>query len=208
MICCPESTLKLNTTVRKHKKLSSGGIQWMSCPSGICAQGRWNPTFLRRLRCYCQPPPSSSSVSNPPPPPREDLFLKLSGEQRFTKLELKTAYQQLPLDPGIQQFVTINTPRGLYRYKRPPSGIAPSPAVFQRTMDIILQGLDNVESIKDEILIPGKDDEEHMKNLDSVLSRLDHYGLRLRQLSKCKFMQKSVTYMGCVLSASGISPIE
>ena len=143
-----------------------------------------------------------------PPPPREDLFLKLSGEQRFTKLELKTAYQQLPLDPGIQQFVTINTPRGLYRYKRPPSGIAPSPAVFQRTMDIILQGLDNVESIKDEILIPGKDDEEHMKNLDSVLSRLDHYGLRLRQLSKCKFMQKSVTYMGCVLSASGISPIE
>lgn len=75
-------------------------------------------------------------------------------------------------------------------------------------MDIILQGLDNVESIKDEILIPGKDDEEHMKNLDSVLSRLDHYGLRLRQLSKCKFMQKSVTYMGCVLSASGISPIE
>ena len=144
----------------------------------------------------------------PPPPPPEGLFLKLSGEQRFTKLDLKTAYQQLPLDPEIQQFVTINTPRGLYRYKRPPSGIAPSPAVFQRTMDVILQGLENVESIKDDILIPGKDDEEHIKNLDSVLSRLDHYGLRLRQLSKCKFMQKSVTYMGCFLSASGISPIE
>ena len=194
MICCPESTLKLNTTVRKHKKLSSGGIQWMSCPSG---------TTLLLL-----PTPAFKFLSIQSPPPPEDLFLKLSGEQRFTKLDLKTAYQQLPLDPEIQQFVTINTPRGLYRYKRPPSGIAPSPAVFQRTMDIILQGLDNVASIKDDILIPGKDDEEHIKNLDSVLSRLDHYGLRLRQLSKCKFMQKSVTYMGCVLSASGISPIE
>ena len=79
--------------------------------------------------------------------------------------------------------------------------------VFERTMDIILQGLDHVASIQDDILITGKDGDEHIKNLDSVLSRLDHYGLRL-QLSKCKFMKKSVTYMGCVISASGISPTE
>ena len=133
--------------------------------------------------------------------------MKLRGGQRFTKLDLKSAYQQLPLDPESQQFVTINTHRGLYRYKRLPFGIASSPALFQRTMDIILQGLDHVASIQDDILITGKDDDEHIKNLDSVLSRLDHYGLRL-QLSKCKFMQKSVTYMGCVISASGISPTE
>ena len=74
-------------------------------------------------------------------------------------------------------------------------------------MDIILQGLDHVASIQDDILITGKDDEEHMKNLNSVLSRQDHYGLRL-QLSKCKFMQKSATYMGSVISASWISPTE
>ena len=142
-----------------------------------------------------------------PIPIPEDVFLKLRGGQRFTKLDLKSAYQQLPLDPESQQFVTINTHRGLYRYKRLPFGIASSPALFQRTMDIILQGLDHVASIQDDILITGKDDDEHIKNLDSVLSRLDHYGLRL-QLSKCKFMQKSVTYMGCVISASGISPTE
>ena len=133
--------------------------------------------------------------------------MKLRGGQRFTKLDLKSAYQQLPLDPESQQFVTINTHRGLYRYKRLSFGIASPPALFQRTMDIILQGLDHVASIQDDILITGKDDDEHIKNLDSVLSRLDHYGLRL-QLSKCKFMQKSVTYMGCVISASGISPTE
>ena len=142
-----------------------------------------------------------------PIPIPEDVFLKMRGGQRFTKLDLKSAYQQLPLDPESQQFITINTHRGLYRYKRLPFGIASSPALFQRTMDIILQGLDHVASIQDDILITGKDDDEHIKNLDSVLSRLDHYGLRL-QLSKCKFMQKSVTYMGCVISASGISPTE
>ena len=34
-----------------------------------------------------------------PIPLPEDVFLKLRGGQRFTKLELKSAYQQLPLDP-------------------------------------------------------------------------------------------------------------
>ena len=31
-------------------------------------------------------------------------------------------------------------------------------------MDIILQGLHHVASIQDDILITGKDDEEHIKN--------------------------------------------
>ena len=139
----------------------------------------------------------STPVSNSP---RGGCLLRLRGGQRFTELDLKSAYQQLYLDPESQQLVTINTHRDLYRYKRLPFGIASLPALFQRTMDIILQGLDHVASIQDDILITGKD-EEHMKNLNSVLSRLDHYSLRL-QLSKCKFIQKSATYMGSVISAS------
>ena len=74
-------------------------------------------------------------------------------------------------------------------------------------MDIILQGLEHVAAIQDDILIVSKDDEQHIQNLNTVLSRLDSYGLRL-QLNKCKFMQQSVTYMGCVISAEGISPME
>ena len=142
-----------------------------------------------------------------PIPLPEDVFVRLRGGKRFTKLDLKSAYQQLPLDPESQPFVTINTHRGLYCYKRLPFGIASSPAIFQCTMDIILQGLEHVASIQDDILITGKDDDGHIKNLNTVLDRLDDYGLRL-QLSKCKFMQKSVTYMGCIISAEGISPTD
>jgi len=74
-------------------------------------------------------------------------------------------------------------------------------------MDIILQGLENVAAIQNDILITGKDDEQHIQNLNTVLSRLDSYGLRL-QLNKCKFMQRSLTYMSCVISPVGISPTE
>ena len=115
------------------------------------------------------------NVPRYPIPLPEDVFMKLRGGKRFTKLDLKSEYQQLPLDPDSQQYVTINTHRGLYRYKRLPFGIASSPAIFQRTMDIILQGLDHVTSIQDDILITGKDDEEHITNLNLVLNRLDNY---------------------------------
>lgn len=40
-------------------------------------------------------------IPTPTPPHPEDLFLKLRCEQRFTKVDLKSAYQQLPLDPEI-----------------------------------------------------------------------------------------------------------
>jgi len=113
------------------------------------------------------------NVPRYPIPLPEDVFVKLRGGKRFTKLDLKSAYQQLPLDPESQQYVTINTHRGLYRYKRLPFGIASSPAICQRTMDIILQGLENVASIQDDILITGKDDEQHIMNLNLVLKRLD-----------------------------------
>ena len=58
------------------------------------------------------------NVPQYPIPLPEDVFVKLQGGKRFTKLDLKNAYQQLLLDPDSQQFVTINTHRGLYRYKK------------------------------------------------------------------------------------------
>ena len=63
-------------------------------------------------------------VPQHPIPLPEDVFVKLHGGQRFNKLDLKSIYQELPLDPDSQQFVTINTHRGLYHYKRLPFGIA------------------------------------------------------------------------------------
>ena len=112
----------------------------------------------------------------------------------------------MPLDPESQEYVTINTHRGPYRYKLLPFGITSSPAIFQRTMEIILQGLEYVAVIQDDILISGLDDSHHLSNLE-VLGRLDSYGLRLK-LDKCKFMQPSVIYMCIKLSVEGISPTE
>ena len=47
--------------------------------------------------------PQSMVTSYPIPLP-EDVFHKLRGGQKFTKLDLKNAYEQLPLDDDSQQF--------------------------------------------------------------------------------------------------------
>ena len=112
-------------------------------------------------------------VDKYPLPRVEDMFATLAGGKHFTHLDLADAYQQLILDEDSRKFVTINTHRGLYRYKRLPFGVASAPAVFQRTMDTILQGLDGVVCYIDDVLVTGKTYDDHLRNLEKVLQRMN-----------------------------------
>ena len=69
-------------------------------------------------------------VDQYPVPSPEDLFATLAGGKAFTKLDLSQAYQQVILEPGSRKYVTINTHKVLYQYKRLPFGIASAPAIF------------------------------------------------------------------------------
>ena len=110
-------------------------------------------------------------VDQYPLPRSEDLFAILAGGKTFTVLDLSNAYQQLPLEEKPCNVVTINTHRGLYRYTRLPFGVASALAVFQKTMDTILQGIRGVICYIDDVLVTGKTQEEHVRNLEIVLQR-------------------------------------
>ena len=142
-------------------------------------------------------------VDQYPLPKPDDLFATLAGGDKFSVLDLSQAYQQLLLDEQSQQYVTINTHRGLYRYKRLPYGVASSPAIFQKVMDTILQGLPRVICYIDDLLITGADDAEHLSNLEKVLQRLQEYGLHLKK-AKCNFMRTSVEYLGHQITSEGL----
>ena len=71
----------------------------------------------------------------------------------------------------------------------------------------ILQGLHQVVWYLDDILITGETEEQHLANVEEVLSRLEKYGLRARH-SKCQFFQDSVQYLGHVIDVKGIHPVE
>lgn len=88
------------------------------------------------------------------------------------------------LDECSTELVTINTHKGLYQHTRLPFGIASTPAVFQRAMDMILQGVPNVIYYLDDILVIGDSDTTHLQNLEEVLCRLKEHGVHLRR-DKC-----------------------
>ena len=99
----------------------------------------------------------------------KDLLATLAGGQKFTKLDLTQAYQQMQLAKEDRKYTTINTHQGLYQYTRLPYGMASAPAVFQQAMDKILHGIPRVICYIDDILITGEDDRAHCLNLEEVL---------------------------------------
>ena len=129
-----------------------------------------------------------------PLPRVEELFATLSGGQSFTTLDLSHAYLQLELEEDSQELVTINTHKGLYKYKRLPFGVASAPAIFQRIMEATLQSLPMVCVYLDDILVLGKTQQEHLANLNEVLTCLESAGLCLKK-EKCTFCQPQVTYL-------------
>ena len=136
----------------------------------------------------------------------QDIFATLANGKSFSKLDLAHAYQQLPLDTESRPFTTINTHRGLFRYTRLPFGVAATPAIFQRTMESLLGDLPQV-CIYLDILVTGESDAIHLRNLASVLSRLESVGIRLKR-EKCEFMIPEVEYLGHRISAQGIQPVS
>ena len=91
----------------------------------------------------------------------------------------------------------------MYQFTRVPFGIAPAPAVFQKMMDTILQGMTKVICYIDDVLVTGSNDQEHLANLAEVLKRMKQHNIRLKR-SKCRFLQDSVEYLGHVIDRNGL----
>ena len=146
-------------------------------------------------------------MDNYPIPKVEDLLATLGGEEKFTKLDLNLAYQQLQLEAESKRYTTINTHKGLFQYNRLPYGISSAPGIFQRNMKNLLQNIPCVIVRVDDILVSGANDNDHLRNLEEVLTRLAEAGLRLKK-GKCVFMESQVTYLGHRVSKEGIQAME
>ena len=96
-------------------------------------------------------------VDQYPLPKPNELFATLTGGK---DLQSWTCHRLTPRwSFNSRCYVTINTHIGLFCYTRLPFGVASSPALFQVTMDSILQGISSVICYIHDILITSKSDE-------------------------------------------------
>jgi len=113
---------------------------------------------------------------------------------------------QLPFEEKSKEYVVINTHKSLFRYNRLSYGVSSAPGIFQRYMENLLQGIPNVVVYLEDILIMGKTESEHLSTLAKVLTKLEQAGLQAHE-SKCKFMAKSVVFLGHGIDEQGINQI-
>ena len=78
--------------------------------------------------------------------------------------------------------------------------------MFQRQIENLLKSVPFINARSDDILLSGKNNEEYLKTLDSVLKIILENGLKLG-LQKCVFMLPEFTYLDYRINKDGIFPL-
>ncbi|XP_040172371.1 uncharacterized protein K02A2.6-like [Anopheles arabiensis] len=160
---------------------------------GIRITGNYKPTVNPKM-----------IIDEHPIPKIEDIFNKMKGAALFCHLDVTDAYTHLPIDEDFRHILTLNTStHGLIRPKRAVYGAANIPAIWQRRMETILQGLTNVVSFFDDVIVFAKDFEEMLAALNETLEQMRRNGLRLNR-SKCIFATSSLECLGHRIDSHGL----
>ena len=137
----------------------------------------------------------------------DDLFDTVQGARYFTKLDLRSGYNQIRISEKDVPKTAINTPFGHFQFRVMGFGLTNAPATFQALMNSILQPYlrDFVVVFLDDILIFSKTWSEHLRHVSTVLETLRAYKLFCKP-SKCEFGLRDVIFLGHKLSGLSISP--
>lgn len=144
-----------------------------------------------------------------PLPLIDDQITNLSGNKYFTSLDLASGYYQVPVAQESRPLTAFVTPDGHFEFKRMPFGLANAPAIFQRVINNMLGSKRNEIAMAylDDILVPSADINQGFTRLEDILKLLRTTGLTLK-LSKCRFFDSRINYLGYEISANGIRPNE
>lgn len=143
-------------------------------------------------------------VDEHPIPRAEDIFNRMKGATVFANLDITDAYSHLEVDENFAHVLTLNTAtHGLIRPTRAVYGAANVPAIWQRTMEMAIQGIPNILNFFDDILIYAKNVDELLKILEMTLERLRNLGFKLNR-GKCVFVASSIEFLGHRIDDQGI----
>lgn len=119
-----------------------------------------------------------------------DIFDQMRGFLVFSKIDMRSRYQQLRIiDEDIFK-TTFKTRYGHYEFTVLPFGLTNAPVVFMNLMNSVFRDcLDKFDLVfLHDILIYSKDEEDHCRHIEIVLQWLREHKL-YSKLSKCTFFQ-------------------
>jgi len=130
----------------------------------------------------------------------------LTGAVWFSTFDLRNSYHQVEMNPSDTDKTAFVCREGMYKFLTMPFGLVNAAATFQRLMDVVLSGLSYEICLTylDDIVLFSRTIDEHFERLHVLLERLQSAGLKLKP-SKYFLLQKSVGFLGHLVSAQGIA---
>ena len=148
----------------------------------------------------------ATSKDSFPLPRIDDSLEALGGNKYLSVMDLSSGYWQVGVHPSDQDKTAFVTADGLYSFKVLPFGLCNSGVTFERLMELVLAGLHWTTCLLyiDDIICFSKTIDEHIARLDEILNRIRQAGLKLSP-NKCNLFQRSVSFLGHVVSENGVS---
>ncbi|GBG66017.1 hypothetical protein CBR_g54997 [Chara braunii] len=152
---------------------------------------------------------NAQTVKNADPLPRiDDLLERLGGATYFSKLDLKSGYLQIEIQPQDRYKTAFKTRYGHFEWVVTPFGLTNAPATFQAAMTTEFRDLldRSVLIYLDDILVYSRTLDEHIIHLRVVLNRL-RLAKYKANLDKCEFAKQELEYSGHFVTPKGIRPL-
>ena len=125
----------------------------------------------------------------------ETIFSKVSCAKFFAKIDLSTAYWQIPLDEKSEEVCTLNTTRGLFRVTRLQQGLKNAAAVFQQAIEEVINGLDGCVAYRDDVLLFGVTKAELRKRYNAVKERQAAKNFTVNE-DECVSFSTTLSFLG------------
>lgn len=141
-----------------------------------------------------------------PLPLVDECLDTLTGNIWFSRLDANWAYLQVKVKDSDKEKTAFITKYGIFQFKRMGFGLCNAPSTYSRVMNLVLRGLHwkTVLAFLDDILVLGKNFQEHLDNIIEVLQRFRSYSLKLKP-KKCILFRKEVEFLGRTVNKNGLS---
>ena len=115
-------------------------------------------------------------------------------------------FNQVAMDERDKEKTAFSCRKGHFHYRKMPFRLCNSPSSFERIMEIALKNLQWNTCVLyiDDILAFGTDFQSALKHLEEILIRFRDANLKLKPF-KCKLFQKSVEFLGSIVSSEGVA---
>jgi hypothetical protein len=140
-----------------------------------------------------------------PLPLMDELFDRTQGARFFTSIDLINGFHQIAIRPEDREKTAFRTRFGHFEYTVLPMGLCNAPGTFMQLMNQTFADMldKNVLCFLDDVLVFSRTEEEHLRHLRTVLTRLRDQDLHVK-MSKCSFMQSEVSFLGHRIGEDGL----